>query len=145
MPSFVASQDTALSPAAAWARITDWPRHARYVPFTAITVPTGGPNRVGTVFLARTGLGQFGFDDPMEVVEWTEPGDGTPGRCRLVKRGSVMLGWAELLVEPAPAGSRVTWTEDLTVARLPRLADRVTALSSRLLFTRVLKRVLAEP
>ena len=142
MPKFVATHDSALSPTTAWERITDWVRHAEFVPFTTISIPTGGPNRVGTVFLARTGIGRFGFDDPMEVVEWSAPHDGQPGRCRLVKRGSVMTGWAELVVEPSPLGSRTTWTEDITVAKLPRFADGATLLSSRLLFTRVLRGVL---
>ncbi len=146
MALFVVTRSTALPTGEAWRRLTDWPRHARYVPLTTITVPTEGPNGLGTVFLARTGGRRFGFDDPMEVTAWEPPTDGGPGRCRLDKRGRVVTGWAELSVEPvsvgSEVGSRATWREDVGVARLPRLADRSTALSSRLLFGRVLRRLL---
>ena len=63
------------------------------------------------MFIARTGVGRVGFDDPMEIVEWQPPGADGRGRCRLEKRGPVMLGWAELTVEPHGSGSRVTWRE----------------------------------
>jgi hypothetical protein len=145
MARFVTQHTSALSPMPAWRRITDWPRHGRYIPLTSSRITTGGPNGVGTVFLARTGVGPLGFDDPMEIVEWVEPADDRPGRCRLEKRGSVMLGWAVLVVAPSPAGSRATWTEDISVAHLPGLFDPLTSLSSRLLFSRVLRRLLDDP
>jgi hypothetical protein len=143
MAQFVASHDTSLSVDEAWARLTDWPRHAAYVPLTTITV-TGVPTRIGTVFTARTAVGRFGFDDPMEIVEWAPPEAGV-GRCRLDKRGSVMLGWAELVVESRAGGSTATWTENITVARVPHFVDPLTAVSSRLLFSRVLRRLLEDP
>jgi polyketide cyclase/dehydrase/lipid transport protein len=142
MPPFVVARDTPLPPTRAWDRLVDWPRHARFVPLTSIEVRTGAPNRVGTVFNARTHVGRFGFDDPMEVVEWDPPADGHGGRCRLEKRGRVMLGWAELSVEAGPGGSRVTWREDARPARLPRFAGRVAAVSGRLLFARLLRGLL---
>jgi hypothetical protein len=145
MALFVARQETTLTPVVAWERLTDWRRHARHVPLTTITVPTPAPNGVGTVFIAHTSIGPFGFDDPMEIVEWVEPDESRAGRCRLLKRGSVMLGWAELSVAFGPRGARASWTEDITVARLPRFVDPLTALSSRLLFTRVLGRLLRDP
>jgi len=141
---FTARHDSAVPAAVAWARLTDWPRHARYVPLTTVTVPTGGPNGVGTIFLARTGIGRLGFDDPMEVVDWSPPADGQAGRCHLIKRGSVMLGWAELVVEPRSSGSSAIWTEEISVAQLPRFVEPVTAISSRLLFSRVLRRLVED-
>jgi hypothetical protein len=143
MAQFSARHHTSLSVERAWAQLTDWPRHAAYVPLTTITVD-GSPSRVGTVFTARTAVGRFGFDDPMEIVEWVPPDSGA-GRCRLLKLGSLMLGWAELVVEPHGAGSTATWTEDITVARLPPFLDPLTAASSRLLFSRVLRRLLDDP
>jgi hypothetical protein len=142
MAPFVVSHDTSLSPEAAWKRIVDWPRHARYVPLTTIEVTTPAPSGLHTIFNASTGIGRFRFDDPMEVVEWTPPQNGAAGHCRLEKRGTVMLGWAELTVEPRGTGSRATWSEAATPARLPRLADRASTATGRLLFGRVLRRLL---
>ena len=144
MALFVVSHDSARSPADAWARVTDWPRHAQYVPLTSITVPTDPPAGVGTTFVAFTGLGRVGFDDPMTVTEWRPPTDGAAGHCRLEKQGRVMLGWAEITVEATGTGSRTTWREDITVHHLPRLADRPTAASSRALFGRVLRKLIED-
>ncbi len=86
----------------------------------------------------------LGFDDPMEIVSWQPPADGRPGKARIEKRGTVMTGWAELTVEPRGTGSRSTWREDIDVARLPRFAAGPTRLSSRLLFGRVLRKLLTD-
>jgi len=142
MKPFVVSRDTGLSTAAAWARVTDWPAHARWVPLTAIEVTTPLPNGVGTVFNARTEAGGIGFDDPMEIVEWQPPVDGGAGRCRLEKRGTVMIGWAELAVTPTAGGSRSTWTEAAKPAWLPAVTDGVCAFVGRLVFGRVLRGLL---
>lgn len=144
MAAFVSRQDSPLSPSQAWERLTAWPNHAKYVPFTSIAVTPAGPTEVGTVFVARTHLGPLSFDDPMEIVEWSPPADRRPGHCRLLKHGTVMLGWAELSVEPLGTGSRATWTEEITVARMPKWMDPASRLTSRLLFTRVLRRLLLD-
>jgi hypothetical protein len=143
MALFAVSQDSDLPPQAAWDRLVDWPAHGRFVPLTTIDVTTDPPNGTGTVFVARTRLGRLGFDDPMEVVSWDPPADGRPGRARIEKRGTVMTGWAELTVEPHGRGSCATWREDITVGRLPRLADGAIRLSSRLVFGRVLRKLLS--
>jgi hypothetical protein len=142
MAPFVVTHDTPLSPDQAWARITDWPTHARFVPLTRIEVTTPPPNGVGTRFTARTAVGKYGFDDIMEIVEWTAPADGQPGRCRLEKRGRAIQGWAELSVEAHGSGSRATWREEARPAKLPKFADRASAASGRLLFGRVLRKLL---
>ncbi|HET6878066.1 MAG TPA: SRPBCC family protein [Jatrophihabitans sp.] len=142
MSSFEVSRNSPLSPEQAWARLTDWQRHARYVPLTTMSVVKSSPDGVGTVFVARTGVGRFGFDDPMEIVEWQPPSAGAGGRCRIEKRGRVMLGWAELRVEPHDGGSRATWREDATPARLPAFARPASVASGRLLFGRVLRKLL---
>ncbi len=138
MAAFEIRRDTRLSPAQAWARITDWPSHGRYVPLTRITVEPPPPSGVGTVVTARTGRGRIGFDDPMHVVEWDPP-----RRCRLEKRGATVLGWAEICVEATDSGSRVTWREDATPARLPAFTAGLVAACGRLLFGRVMRKVLA--
>lgn len=91
-----------------------------------------------TGFVARTGIGPVGFDDPMDIVTWTEP-----SFCRLEKRGRLVKGWAELSVEPAGDGSRVTWREEIRVTGVPRLFDGLVRGSSRRLFSRVIDGLLA--
>lgn len=127
-----------MSPDEAWARLVDWPRHAEHVPLTSIAVQPGEPG-VGAAFVARTALGRFGFDDPMEVVAWDPP-----RFCRVEKRGRVLLGWAELTVAPAPAGARVTWREQAVPAHLPRFARPLADAAGRRLFTRVVRGLLAD-
>lgn len=144
MDPFVVAQDTALSPHEAWDRIVDWPRHARFVPLTTIEVTTAPPTGLGSVINARTGIGRFAFDDPMEVVAWQPPDTAGSGRCRLEKRGRVMSGWAEFSVEARGEGARVTWREVAKPARLPAFTDGVSVASGRLLFGRVLRGLLRE-
>lgn len=141
---FVLTHDTARTPEDTWTRLTDWPAHAQFVPLTTIEITTPSPTGVGTVFNARTGVGRVGFDDPMEIVEWDPPADGKAGRCRLEKRGSVMIGWAELTVEPRGTGARATWAEAARPARLPRFAVKVSDASGRKLFGRVLRGLLGD-
>ncbi len=109
---------------------------------TRISVTTAPPNGLHTVFNARTGFGRLGFDDPMEIVEWDPPRRGAGGRCRLEKRGRVMLGWAELSVEPQGTGSRAVWREEAVPARVPGFAAGIFTLAGRLLFGRVLRGLL---
>ncbi|MBO3676017.1 SRPBCC family protein [Streptomyces sp. NEAU-YJ-81] len=132
-----------------WRRLTDWPRHGAHVPLSGVTVRPAGPTRVGTVVVVRTGVGRAGFDDPMEVVRWDPPvGDppvgDTPGICRLEKRGSVVLGWAEIEVRPRDGGSEVVWREEARLRGLPRLFDPPTVWSGRLLFGRVVDALLED-
>jgi hypothetical protein len=143
MALFEVSARTSLSPEETWRRLVDWPKHAAPVPLTSIRVLTSTTSDVGTVFVARTGLGPVGFDDPMEVTEWAPPTDDEAGFCRLEKRGSAVTGWAELTVTPEPGGgSTAIWREDVHVWKLPGLFDWPTAMSSRLLLGRVLRHLL---
>lgn len=119
-----------LPPAEVFERLTEWERHGEVVPLTTITPRPGG-------FLARTGVGPLGFDDPMDVVVW-EP----PSRVRLVKRGRVVLGWAELRVEPTERGSRVEWEEEAHVRGVPRFLARLEERAGRVLFGRVIDHLL---
>jgi hypothetical protein len=139
VPAFLVTRETGLSPAQAWARLIDWPAHARHVPLTKIEVRTPGPTGVGTRFVARTAVGRFGFDDPMEVVAYE------PERfCRIEKRGSAVRGWAELTVEARGAGSVVSWREEAVPARLPRFLHRASDTAGRTLFGRVLRGLLED-
>ncbi|MEJ7635838.1 SRPBCC family protein [Aeromicrobium sp.] len=125
------AREVRLTPEESWLRLTDWERHGRFVPLTRIS-------RTATGFVARTGLGPVGFDDPMEIVEWQEP-----SFCRLEKRGRLVTGWAELRVEPHGPGSRVTWREQIDVRGMPRALDGLTRVSSAKLFSRVVDGLLA--
>ncbi|MEU5417932.1 SRPBCC family protein [Streptomyces sp. NPDC001407] len=142
MPAFRIERRCRLSADEAWRRLTDWPGHAAHVPLTRIVVTTPPPNRAGTRFTARTGLGAVAFDDPMEVMSWTPPSGRRPGHCRLEKRGRVIIGWAEFDVSPTAAGALVVWREDLRIAGLPRVLDPLTAWAGRRVFGRVVRHLL---
>ncbi|MFF7788483.1 SRPBCC family protein [Streptomyces sp. NPDC007991] len=130
----------------AWRRITRWRRHGDVVPLTVVTVVPPEPTRVGTVVVARSGVGPLSFEDPMEVTVWQPPRDGAPGMCRLEKRGRVVLGWAELEVWPGPGGrTRVVWREEIRIRLLPSLFDGVLRPSARYVFGRALNRLLRWP
>ncbi|MFJ2829976.1 SRPBCC family protein [Streptomyces sp. NPDC087263] len=129
-----------------WRRLTDWQRHADVVPLTRVTVVTAPPTHEGTLFVARSGIGPVAFDDPMEVVTWQPPGDGVPGMCRLVKRGSFVTGWAEIEVHAEDGGgSRVMWREEIRVRLLPGFLDRGLAWTGRWMFGRAAERLLRRP
>ena len=130
----------------AWKLVTDWPAHGRWIPLTTVTVdadsPTGsGP---GTRFTGRTALGPVGFNDPMTVTQWQPPADGRAGRCRVIKRGNWLAGWAEIEVLPVGDGCRLVWTEQLAPRWTPRLADPVVSAIASALFDRALRRLAAE-
>jgi hypothetical protein len=125
-------REVGLAPDEAWRRLTDWRKHGSYVPLTSITLTPDG-------FDAFTGIGRAGFHDPMDVVERREP-----SYCRLVKRGRVVKGWAELSVEPLADGSRVTWREEIRVTGVPRAFDGLTRFAGTRLFSRVVDGLLAE-
>ncbi|MFC0602359.1 SRPBCC family protein [Streptomyces palmae] len=145
MTAFRTEHRCPLPPAEAWRRVTDWPRHGAWVPLTRIAAEPPGPTAPGTLVVARTGLGRLAFDDPMEVVRWTPPAPDRPGHCRLVKRGTRVIGWAEIEVRAVPGGSLVSWQEDARVRGLPRLFDAPTAWAGRLVFGRVVRHLLATP
>ncbi|MEV5240773.1 SRPBCC family protein [Streptomyces cinnamoneus] len=149
MTPFLVQHHSRLSVDEAWRRLTAWERHADHVPLTRIVVTTTPPTGVGTRFVARTGAGRAVVDDVMEVVAWQPPSGTTPGRCRLEKRGAVITGWAELEVGPhgagpQAAGSYVVWREVLRVKGQPRLADPLMNRCGRLVFGRVVRRLLGE-
>jgi carbon monoxide dehydrogenase subunit G len=144
--TFVVRLDVDAPAAGAWARITDWAAHGRWVPLTRVVV-TRGTGGTGTRFVGRTGIGPLGFDDPMEVIACRPPAGDEPGVCTVVKRGRVVLGWAEVRVEPlGRSRCRVTWTEDVEVApvALTRWAAPLVQLLGRVAFARVLRAMARE-
>jgi hypothetical protein len=116
------------------------------VPLTRVTVATPGPTRRGTVIVARTGAGPLAFDDRMEVTVWEPPGEDSPGRCRLDKRGRLVGGWAEFEVRPGSGGrTRVVWREELRVRLLPSAFDGVLGRAGRYVFGRTVNQLLRRP
>ncbi|MFK0253637.1 SRPBCC family protein [Streptomyces sp. NPDC090445] len=143
MPGIRIIHRTCLPASEAWRRLTDWERHGAQVPLTRTIMETVPPTHVGTRFTARTGVGRITFDDPMEVVVWQPPAGTAAGRARLVKHGRAVLGWAEIEVRPlAAGGTEVRWREELRVRGLGRAFDPLVAAAARLLFARVVARLL---
>ncbi|MFD8788693.1 SRPBCC family protein [Kitasatospora sp. NPDC059599] len=142
MARFVLTRRSPLPPAVCWERLLAWHRHGERVPFTRVGVARGSGRETGDVVLARTALGPLRFDDPMEIVELVAPAPGRDGLCRLVKRGRPVRGGAVLRVRAVGGGSAAVWTEELRIAGLPRFADPVVASAARLVFGRVLDRLL---
>ncbi|MGN9757948.1 SRPBCC family protein [Streptomyces sp. SD31] len=146
MVTFLLERTVPLPLDEAWRRLTEWPRHGEVVPLTRVTVTTPPPTRVGSRFVARSGIGPLAFDDPMEVTTWEPPGENAPGLCRLEKRGKVVTGWAEIEVRPGPGGrARVVWREELRVRPLPGLFDGVLERAARYVFGRAVNRLLRQP
>ena len=148
MARFELSRTLPLSPAECWERVTDWPRHGAGVPLTRVFASRGTGLAVGDVVTARTSVGPVGFADPMEIMVMRPPGPGRDGLCRLLKRGAVVHGWAELRVRASGSGSgdggaEVGWLEEIRVAGLPRLADPLLERAGRRVFGRALDRLLS--
>ncbi|MGX1915168.1 SRPBCC family protein [Streptomyces phaeochromogenes] len=143
MVQFCVRRDSGLGAGEAWRRLTMWERHGDVVPLTRITLVPRAGGGVGTVFVARSGVGALAFDDPMEVAVWRPPAEGRAGFCRLVKRGSFVTGWAEIEVRSGVGGgSRVVWREELRVRGVPRVLDSLVGWVARWVFGRAVDRLL---
>lgn len=145
MASFTIRLTSSLAPERAWDAILDLAAHDRVVPLTRLTGTPPAPValRPGTAFTARTRLGPWSFDDPMSIVALTRPVGGTPGSCRIVKGGDVVMGVIELVVGPHPQGSRVQWRQEITVRGVSPVADPAVALVARAAYGATLRRLLA--
>ena len=102
-----------LSAADAYALITDFAAHERWIPLTTIAVPSR-PLAEGDEVVARSaGL----IVDRMRVVELSPPAGQVPGVMKVRKVGPLLLGDAVITVEPVGAGSSVLrWSEDVWLA-----------------------------
>lgn len=124
--------------------LVDWDAHSAAIPLTTLR-HAGAPAR-GQEFVARTGWGRWGFDDPMRVELFRPPaGDAEgalPGLVEIAKTGRVVGGRVRWTVTPTDGGSVVEWQQELTVPWLPRLADPVVGLVGRLAYRAGLRRLL---
>ena len=103
----------------AWALVTDWPAHGRWIPLTTVTIDADSPASQGWVpgSPAAPRLGPVGFDDPMTVTQLAAAGPATAAAAAgWSSAGRWLTGWAEIEVRPSGAGSRLVWTEDISAA-----------------------------
>ncbi len=128
----------------AWARLTNWQRHTEFIPFTRVSSAEPLQDRAGSAFVARTSLGPFGFDDPMEVTFWLPPRGDQAGVCRVVKRGRIVLGWAVLTVTPTADGCTVSWQEAVRYRLLGELFAIPNRIVGRTIFGRLVDGLLAD-
>jgi hypothetical protein len=142
--SFEVVRHTHLSADQAFGRLTDWPLHAQFIPLTTIRRVGLIRADIGERFVARTSVGPFHFDDPMEVVFWHPPAGEVPGVCRVDKRGRVVLGSTVITVTPSQEGSVAHWQEDVLVRGLGPLASWPSQLAGRRIFGRLLDALLSD-
>ncbi|MFD0683175.1 SRPBCC family protein [Actinomadura fibrosa] len=102
------------SPDRLFAVLTDWPRHAEWMPFTRAE----GGHGVGAGLDAWTGVGPVGFTDTMVITEW-RPGS----RVAVRHTGDLVRGEAFFKIVPDGRGSRIVWAEcvDLPLGVLGRI------------------------
>ncbi|MEU5884918.1 SRPBCC family protein [Spirillospora sp. NPDC047279] len=108
-----AEQYAAVEADQVFAVLTDWPRHAEWMPFTRAE----GGRAVGEEIKGWTGVGPVGFLDTMVITEWLT------GRRVVVRHtGRLVRGDAWFEVTPVGAGCRVLWVErvDLPLGVLGR-------------------------
>ncbi|MFE9103778.1 SRPBCC family protein [Actinomadura geliboluensis] len=98
----IAEAVSAAPPERVFEILTDWPRHAEWMPFTSAE----GGTKAGDEISARTGVGPVGFVDTMVITDWQD------GRRVAVRHtGRVVRGEAWFKVVPEGTGSRVVWAE----------------------------------
>ena len=155
MTAFSLHRTSPASPAEVWDVLTDFAGHERFIPMTTMRVDPGDP-RVGWGWAGVSGIGPLGFADAMVLTRWEPPtadghaaaGEGTAaGRFAMLKVGRVLDGWADVRVEPAPAGgAAVTWTEDIALRPRPlrRLSQPLVDRAARAMFASALDAMLEE-
>lgn len=121
-----------------WDVLVDWEAHDRWM---VLTRARGGSG-MGARVLAFTGVGPFGFSDPMEVTGWRPPAGGRPGYCEVRHRGAVVRGRGRFDVAPLPGGGcLVKWTEwvRLPLGPVGRFAWPLVRVPTAALFRRSLR------
>jgi hypothetical protein len=136
MAEFVLRAASRRPAAATFAHLVDWDAHSAAIPLTRLS--HGGDPGVGQRFVARTGVGRFGFDDPMRVEflrppAGDDPGD-LPGAVEVAKLGRVITGRVGWTVTPVADGSVVEWRQQLRIPWLPGWFDPVVGLVGRVAY-----------
>jgi hypothetical protein len=140
MADFVIRASTPLSASACFDRLVDWDAHSAAIPLTRLD--HDGEPRIGQHFVARTGVGRLGFDDPMVVELLRRPAGDLPGVVEVAKQGRVISGRVQWTVTPTEAGSDVEWTQHLVVGWLPRWLDPLVGALGRIAYGAGLRRIL---
>jgi hypothetical protein len=144
MADFVVRATTPLPASACFERLLDWDAHSAAIPLTRLRHE--GVARLGQQFVARTGVGRLGFDDPMVVELLRRPAgdrpDDLPGVVEVAKQGRVIGGRVRWTVTPAPDGAVVEWRQHLVVGWLPRWLDPVVGAMGKLAYGAGLRRIL---
>ncbi len=145
MAEFVLTVSSSRPAAVQFAHLVDWDAHSAAIPLTRLR-HDGRPRR-GQEFVARTGLGPLGFDDPMRVELYRPPaGDAPgdlPGVVEIAKSGPVVGGRVRWTVTPVAGGSVVEWHQLLSIPWLPRWADPLVGVVGRLAYSAGLRRLAA--
>lgn len=146
--SFTVQLATPLSPDEALARVLDLRVHDKVIPFTRVSPAVSAEDlKPGSVFVARTGVGPLGFDDPMMIEQIGAAPDAFAGAgstgAVIVKQGRVLQGRVALQITPDAAGSQVRWRQDVRLPWLPALVQPLAAQVLRLGYRQVLTRLLA--
>lgn len=136
--AFTVRRQVGAAPEHVWRLLTTFSAHGRWIPLTSITTDPGEP-RVGWGFTGRSGRGPIRLVDPMVVTLW-EP----PNHVHLVKLGPVLLGWADIGVEPVAGGAEVTWAEEIRPPVVGALTGRVSDRLGALMVERALDAMTAE-
>lgn len=141
MGHFVVRLQPSLAATEAFDRLLDLDAHTALIPLT--TVRHDGALGAGRAFVARTALGPLRIDDPMVVDEFRRPRVEAPGRCRIRKTGRWVLGTIDLTVTGDAHHAVVTWTQDIQVRWISRVADPVVTAVARVAYRTMLRRLLA--
>lgn len=140
--TFVIELPSSLPPGETLRRVLDLRAHTRVIPLTRVTPEVAAADlAVGTVLVARTSIGPFGFDDPMRLDELSFQ----PAAATITKLGKTITGVVRITVEPTATGSVLRWEQSVDLPWLPRLLlpPAVPILSGG--YRRVLRRLIAEP
>ncbi len=144
MADFVIRARSPLPASACFERLVDWDAHSAAIPLTRLQHE--GDARLGQLFVARTGIGRLGFDDPMVVELLRPPAGDQPGDLAgsvvVAKQGRVIGGRVRWTVTPTEDGSEVEWTQHLVVDWLPRWVDPVVGALGRIAYGTGLRRIL---